>query len=345
MEGPQPPNTIVPVDVSPKILSLYWLIGSARVNIRIEHREAFEQQQNASSFMQIQELYFIQFDEDLLEYAWLIRHCPRLRRLTWFTGRSIQHQQPDHLKMKALSNWIRAAGASCQNLEEIGLPYSRFENKDWDRLLSSIRLLSCLDLNVSTFNEESWKILQAYPRHLTTLRGLDLRRCCLPGTATHAMMCEMPNLEVFRTCNTLSTLDLQEDPRPWICMGLKELALTFMVVPDGIVKKESSFDDYLGDSKIVKAPSDSQRENEDIFHRIAGLRSLEVLSAFALLDFGRDEIRQELKVPGQLDQWQGTLKRLRKLGPQVRRIRAEDTQWFLEHWPQIEIDYQCYWSD
>ena len=226
---------------------------------------------------------------------------------------------------------------------------------------------------------ESWTILEAHPRYLVTLIGLDLSYCdSLTSKAIQAMMCEMPILEVFHTGGTLSTLDLLEDPRPWACLGLKEISMTFMEVPEGIGReilslpsylrkvqaaqsnivkvlsasmemKESDFEDSLdsmkeGDQSLPlyasppspSSPSASPPSSSDIFSRIAGLRSLEVLRAFLLLDL--EGATQQLKVPGQLDQWRDTIRRLQKLGPFVNGIGTEERQWLLDHWPRIEID-------
>ncbi|GJJ69638.1 hypothetical protein EMPS_01986 [Entomortierella parvispora] len=290
----------------------------------------------------IQELRICHPIASFQAYTWLIEYCPDLRRLTWVIPFQTYNQLHEFSPMQQLADWVQAAGPTCQHLEEIALPRLLFRNEDWRRLLSSVRRLSCLDLSKSAFNLESWNILQAHPRHLKTLQRLDLRGCSdLTGKATHAMMCEMPNLEVFRAGGIISSLDLLEDPRPWCCLGLKELALEFMNVPEGVDREMLLLNSDQRRARIAQSNIDetvfvASGESEDVFSLITGLRSLETLSAFSILNhYGT---RQELKVPGQLDQWLGSLERLRKLGPEVVGIGEREKQWFRQHWPMIEID-------
>ena len=62
------------------------------------------------------------------------------------------------------------------------------------------------------------------------LKELNLCYCALVnGVIVLEILCsEMPSLEVFRA-DYVSDLDMIQDPRPWSCVGLKELRLAFIL--------------------------------------------------------------------------------------------------------------------
>ncbi|KAG0043303.1 hypothetical protein BGZ83_011550 [Gryganskiella cystojenkinii] len=282
----------------------------------------------------LQDLYLDYYNRpDIYDIQkWIIAQSPRLVRLHWHNGGQI-----DRAPMRDLAQMIQS-GRTCQQLGDLGLRDSRFDPEDWELLLRSLtRPLLKLDLQDSNFALESWKAVQrvvipvaadtatratiatsmapipSVPAVtamtlVTSLRSLLLSGCKhLPGLAIQEMMCCMPNLEVF-SATGLKDKDIRKHNRPWVCLKLRKLSLTFM----------------------VSSSSSSFTESETmICSRLAQLTKLEVLdedmesSAFELNSEEEDDEDGDsggsaledfsLKLSGGLDQLR-TLGRLRRVG-------------------------------
>lgn len=106
------------------------------------------------------------------------------------------------------------------------LNHMNFKNKTFHLLMGSLVRLLRLDLCFTIFDQESLTIPRTTnPAHLKTLTDLNLRDCnILSAEAIHLMLCEMPSLKVF-VATAVEDKEMIEDPRPWVCLDVKELTL------------------------------------------------------------------------------------------------------------------------
>ena len=76
--------------------------------------------------VQIQALQICNLEENSSEYAWLIEQCPNLRRLIWVVTKPNQELEA-LTQMRQLADWVHAADSTCQYLEDLALPGSKFK--------------------------------------------------------------------------------------------------------------------------------------------------------------------------------------------------------------------------
>ncbi|KAG0045628.1 hypothetical protein BGZ83_009131 [Gryganskiella cystojenkinii] len=290
-------------------------------------------------------------------HRWLVFQCPRVVRLVWgITGYDWFGRRPvamcqlaNAIESSSFSGEVKSETAATSNdhngqeLEEddeneqddmiesehgfqdlkiLHLPEAEFEAEDFTVVVQGLKTpLTELNLSRTLMKLASWKALEAEPRHLVTLRSVNVEHCCLPGPALHAMLCSMPNLEQFFADSIHDTDIIRVEDgeagsygRPWVCERLRTLHLQF---------------DFLYFSSRRK-----------ILSRLAKLNRLEVLR------LGGSKIRLGLSPvgfsqPGEL----GLLDELRTLRwlRDFQGWRDKDHQWGLaeaewvqRYWPEIQ---------
>lgn len=120
-----------------------------------------------------------------------------------------------------------ASGHRWERLETLVFQCQGVSAEDFKVLVEGTTRLTELDLWNSAIKLEQWKILKELaPRHLNTLRILDLRVKFFPsaGHVVQDVLCLMPSLSIFRSNICFKGTDL--DGRPWVCRGLRELMLS-----------------------------------------------------------------------------------------------------------------------
>ncbi|KAG0052675.1 hypothetical protein BGZ83_002284 [Gryganskiella cystojenkinii] len=181
--------------------------------------------------------------------------------------------------------------------------------------------LKVLSLPRSCFGPRSWKVLKRIERFAPTrtIKVLELIRA-LPVTMemVQDMLCSLPGLEIF-SAEKLTNLELERDPRDWVCLGLRVLVLSL-----GIIADESG-------SQLV------------MMQNLAKLTKLEVLNMNESYFLLRPVV---LPLRFRLDMGLGLLGGLTRLGKVVVRdhdmnLQQEDRAWIREHWGQADF----FWDD
>ncbi|KAG0037457.1 hypothetical protein BGZ83_003451 [Gryganskiella cystojenkinii] len=103
-------------------------------------------------------------------------------------------------------------------------------SRDLRPLLNNLTSLEEINVTRTTFDIDSWDFMRfSRPRYLTALNVLFLQHCQhVTGTMVQDMLCSMPNLEFFQA-NYIAASDMARDGRNWVCTGLRELSLDFVV--------------------------------------------------------------------------------------------------------------------
>jgi len=236
-------------------------------------------------------------------YLWLLEHCPRLVRLHW-------HCSTGQVSVRHLIAALNVANC-WEYLEAMALIYFAIDQSDLSDLLDQMVRLTELKLRHASFDQGAWEVIKRFPRHLQTLRVLNLFGCeKLPSLAIQDIMATLWGLEVFKAHKTTDEAMEQDGDRPWVCLGLKELQLQFDL--------------------LIPWPSTR------ILDRISNLMELEYCHFD--IKFPRFNIKEKRDFALSLDKGMGTLRTLRKL--KKLNVRGEwgepDAWWVLQAWPELE---------
>lgn len=241
--------------------------------------------------------------ENLHAHFGIIRKCPDLVRLEWYSQRCTLAHAPMRLLAQELQY-----GAGWDRLESLILRQS-FSNVHFAILIDRLPGLTALDMSGSNFDSQSWHLLKASIL-AKRLRSLALMRCrSLLGSSVHDILCTLKALHTFRA-DFISEADLEQDIRPWTCYGLKEMRVCFSPV-------SKSYEDVIA-------------------LRLSHMTKLQVLD----LDYSR--LSLYLSIDGRENEF-GVLDRLRTLRDMTNfRVRLSSVawnntefEWVLEHWPNL----------
>ncbi|KAG0045517.1 hypothetical protein BGZ83_009293 [Gryganskiella cystojenkinii] len=219
-------------------------------------------------------------------------------------------------------------------LESLSLPRMDFKNDDFKTLLGSLTALLELDLSYTNFDSISWRIMKDVPRVLTHVRALVLKGCReVSGSIVHEIMCSLTGLEVLEV-DYISDRDMMQSPgeppeqeRPWVCLGLKNLCVGFLL--------------------------HDRTSQPSILSRLSTLKRLEVLNLktweFGLhshqtgIGYDDPSYDRSLRLNLSLDQSLDRLRGLRRLtsivgttSPTATWSRAE-ANWVKEHWVDLKM--------
>ncbi|GJJ72753.1 hypothetical protein EMPS_05111 [Entomortierella parvispora] len=163
---------------------------------------------------------------------WLLENCPDLKRLSWRKIRGYHEYFPRERNnpqpMRRIANLIES-GQACQRLETIAFPGYEFSRHDFLFLLQKLTRLNVIDLKRSSFDDSTWTALKSVPRHLSTITVLDVVGSNpLPRSVIQSCMATMPLLQVLRA-QRMSDDIITDDGREWVCLGLRELQLEFVL--------------------------------------------------------------------------------------------------------------------
>lgn len=235
-----------------------------------------------------------------------------------------------------------ASGQACGRLEELTFPEVQLSNKDFADLMGLIEpgRLFKLEMSRTHFNLGAWRALKQANEsaHLLSLRELSLDGCrFLPGSAVQEIMCTMPRLEIFRAESLMDT-DIQRDPLPWVCLGLKELQLRFKMASLPSRPRSTPMFSFSTKAAIQEQKQQEERDQRQrtliFWSRLSKLTQLEVMIRCVPVDeMSGSLIRVSLK--DGLDQLK-SLGRLRVIDENVTRLGKEEIQWVLQNWPRLE---------
>lgn len=245
-----------------------------------------------------------------------LKQCPDLIRLRWRDQSFCGVLSP----MRRLANAIRDEGHRWEHLEALDLP-NLCLSEDLMVVIESLQLTE-LNLAGGHFDLNCWKgIQERCPRHLTTLRILNLGRGCrsyqVPGSIIQGLLCSLSSLEELTT-DTLTDQEILKDNRPWVCERLRVLILSFHLY----------------------RPSENQSL---VFSRIGQLTRSEHLDLGMSRTWrwegnGVIGLNPTLQKGGGLNELQ-TLRSLKRfICPYLNSLEwtKSEAQWALKYWPRLE---------
>ncbi|KAG0047386.1 hypothetical protein BGZ83_007552 [Gryganskiella cystojenkinii] len=312
-----------------KILTLegYWFCSEDEVAFPYHPPSESELTQlsaRVGGSTKIQELSIRSGEDDygekiMLAHLWVIRQCPDLLRLEWYS----KLDDPAEAPMRYLADEYRSGGQGWPKLESLELEGMPFCPEDLQVLAESMPRLVELDLNETLFSLDSWRALQNVPMMLTQLRVLKVQGSDeLPGSAIQEILCSLPKLEILHA-RKIATEDILNDNRPWVCENLRFLYLGFEL-----------------NSPLPQPPSPSS-PSAMIMSRLSKLVKLEALTlnifefkktGAAQLGFTLSEDLDQLRTLGRLQIVCGP-----PYGKGFARIpwSSDEVTWVENHWPAL----------
>ena len=157
-------------------------------------------------------------------------------------------------------------------------------------------------------------------------------------------LCEMPSLKVFRA-NLLTAHDIKRDPRPWVCKGLEEISIAFVLKTNTLPADTSDRTTEIENWRQVlqnvtfTMPLSASRV---FLERLATLTKLQILDLREAIP-SRSNDRPEnvwynymkMQLDCDLDLLR-TLNRLEVLvSPTCHGMGLHDAQWMVDHWPDF----------
>jgi len=232
---------------------------------------------------------------------------------------------------------LRDENGMWANLEELELNLSYLEDQDLAGIIGALKCpLKKLSMTMTSFGNLSARtLLEATgPRgermHCERLKVVFVCGCVyLSGSMVQRFLCECPNLKDFRA-RLLSDLDVQRDPRPWVCKNLH----TFLV-------------------GFAEAVTEGPAVIPSVFiERLSALDRLEVLG---IMDTGLDvpsatgvfmehgvEVHELRFLKIDLQKGLDRLWRLKRLNTfrmdfsDTEVFSVQEARWMAKHWPRLE---------
>lgn len=239
----------------------------------------------------------------------LVMKSPQLRRLIW----------PASESQKVLARFAEALdiyhphGFIFHQLESFSIPtHGYFVLSDFKRVMESLPALT--DLEMGGHDPISGHVF-SYLMTLSHLRRLSVAGChWITPNMILDILCSMSNLEVLEA-GTLSDRAILDDPRPWICTGLRVLKISNLSMSKPMFSDEAV-----------------------ILDRLCQLVNLEELRLFnRSIEVNHPGCSKTNEVYPSLDKLK-TLTRLRCFKVPVIQLWTEtEIQWATEHWPRLEV--------
>jgi len=176
----------------------------------------------------LQEIQILLKNPDI-QTVWLflciIMKSPRLVRLQWDVLEGF-HPLSRYFYVGPtawLAQGARTRHMHCPLLASLTLYVNHLPVQGFNVVLKTLTGLQKLDLQMTNFGQEHCQVLiHEVPRCRTTLTFLDLTKCkLLKEEDVHDLLCAISSLETFRAPYRSSL----SDPRPWVCLGMKDLTL------------------------------------------------------------------------------------------------------------------------
>ncbi|GJJ71515.1 hypothetical protein EMPS_03865 [Entomortierella parvispora] len=271
------------------------------------------------------------------EYV-LLLECQEIRSLKWTcVGLAAQMLDPPFAKGLRERNWLY--------LESLTLKMYHLGDERLAEIIVAIGPLRDLNMEQSSFGVLSAMALLESEggKHRTKLETLSLRGSMhLEGSMVQRFLCEFPNLMKIHA-HRISVLDMERDPRPWVCRKLREFR-------GGVVVRENSVIPSKEDLTSLSPSPDAVPlvipPSTEFLKRLAELTDLRVLS----IELGRHAQgqaryeHQQLRLSCGLD----NLKTLRAMKESwlseetEQNIEIEEAEWMTKNWPKLDtIDITC----
>ncbi|GJJ71492.1 hypothetical protein EMPS_03842 [Entomortierella parvispora] len=255
------------------------------------------------------------------QYQLLLDCSQELRSLEWkcLVYSSLAKFNPPLARDLKAGHW--------KNLESLSLRMNSLGDEVLAEILGAVGPLKDLVMGETAFGPSCTRALLDSDggKHRATLESLSLSSCSnLEGSMVQEMLCSLPRLQRIRA-RELTLQSIQEDPRPWVCLGLKDFRLALVI--------------HSGDLTSQEQASSQQTAFLD---RLAMLRSLEVLElrrTFSLTGFNL--YYQDLHLDKGLHRLWGlqNMRELRMIEQTGRRLGIEEAQWMTENWPRLKTVY------
>ncbi|GJJ71426.1 hypothetical protein EMPS_03776 [Entomortierella parvispora] len=304
----------------------------------------------------------------------IITHCQQLRSLTWHQ-RGFDDWQDESLDL--VSGMAKGlAERLWPYLDTIELCLKNAKDDQYAEVIENLGRhspLRSLTMSKTTFGPKSAQALLYGQggRHRASLEKLYIRYCrSVTGAMVHQVLCSFTKLTTLQA-PFITELDVLQDPKPWVCLGMKDLKVC-LYVP--ILGADMDLNTITVVDPTVPVTSKSlppvvPRPSTALLDRIATLTRLELLNVAC-----RDTVvppRAPLTVqhrrptdcwtvpPIQLDNDEGTVSdhfsgysgSLTRLGS-LKRLREfiptstghcwtmREAQWMVENWPQL-VSLEC----
>ncbi|GJJ77244.1 hypothetical protein EMPS_09603 [Entomortierella parvispora] len=245
----------------------------------------------------------------------LLAWCPELVSLIW---RRPFHHVSDSFSsdLKSIGNLLSDYTQYCPKLIRLTVEVNATSADD--EILPFLKSRSNapierLSLKKNWFGEATWSHLQQ-SHHRHKLKILELKG--VRGKMVQEILCSLPNLTSI-SAPWIQDIDMIEDPRPWVCLGLTRWSICI-----DLVQKETS-----------------QRM---VFERLGTLQSLETLDLAKVESRGKNHrpLGNVQFLSFGLDHGLDSLRNLRKLNclsllETPQEMDAEDLYWMLENWPRL----------
>ncbi|KAG0198865.1 hypothetical protein BGX28_007735 [Mortierella sp. GBA30] len=244
------------------------------------------------------------------ELGW-IAHFPHLKRLQWhaYADAGLDNTIPmeEFAAYAAIGTW--------PELEVLILaPYQPLSaERGLANSIRNLKRLISLRLAKMAFGPLS---LEALRIHFGSLRVFNIQNCTLmTGDMVQTILASCPQLEEFQA-HQISSKDIYDDGRPWVCSSLRILRLEF---------------------RITGTRGQIRRRSQQIFTRLSEFYKLRELT------LSTSEDTDPKAHPLLFRQTRGlarlvTLTDLRKVrfAHNINEMDTEDLQWMVDHWPRLE---------
>ena len=249
----------------------------------------------------------------LQEQMLLVIKSPELRRLAWSGFWTINHLAEAFQKSHHRLFCQKLESLSIHGHGEINLIYFR-------RVVESLPLLTDLDLSRSSGPGIISCLICPYLATLR-LRRLKIDKCVwVTATAIQNVLCSMAGLQVL-IVDCITDTAIGEDPRPWICTGLRELSVGIAVCSGlegyGLILERLATLERLESLTVLSGRS------HVLSWAAAHANEVEVENMQLLLERGLDLLK--------------SLKQLRtlKVDHAVTTWGVNEAQWALQNWVHL----------
>ena len=233
-----------------------------------------------------------------------LQRCPSLTSFRW---QALRYKGPEFLTR--LSVLLEAKQIPCLEHLEVGRARRGVTSEDIVRALQSMPRITTLRISQSACNIDFATLLQP---HFSNLRVLEL-------VLTNGVTSRVAQ-DILSSCPLLEKLiaphveaDVVTEGKPWVCLGLKVLGLTFRFDP----------------------PSTVSALQPLVFDQLSKLTQLEEWRIVGSTSF---PATTDLRIKSGLDKL-STLRRLHTVTIHniVEKMGDEDVDWLLEHWRCLEV--------
>ncbi|KAK3810182.1 MAG: hypothetical protein J3Q66DRAFT_352321 [Benniella sp.] len=234
-----------------------------------------------------------------------MQKCPNLQSFQWNMDFEGNHSfTPQFAQLISEGSWQHLQSVSTGILND---------DEDLSAIIGSMQRITALETQFPLFTPAIMDLLRPHFSHLQTL---DLHGAIgLTSEMVQEVMCSCPSLTTFKG-SIIEATDIVEG-RPWVCLRLKGLDLSFRFSHSTINRKQPLVLDQLS--------------------RLTRLEEMRVYS-------GRKEKKSQKALDLRLERGLGKLSTLRLLrvldfDSAIQRMGEQEVDWMLKHWKSLDRIY------